>query len=72
MDSGDSRTVNRRWRNFKDSLRIDLFDADGPLGNSDDRMGGFSARSTGDQIFSKRASGSGSRYRMNSPKGKLL
>lgn len=64
MDSGDSRTVNRTWRNFKNSLRIDLFDSDGPLGNSDDHMGGFTAGSTGGQIFSKRVSGSGSRYRI--------
>ncbi len=64
MDSGDSRTVNRTWRNFKSSLRIDLFDSDGNFGNSDDHMGGFTANSTGGQIFSKRVSGSGSRYRI--------
>ncbi|WP_088889246.1 hypothetical protein [Leptolyngbya ohadii] len=64
MDSGNSRTVNRTWRNFKSSLRIDLFDLDGNFGNSDDHMGGFTANSTGGQIFSKRVSGSGSRYRI--------
>ncbi|MBI4781734.1 MAG: hypothetical protein HY785_10430 [Oscillatoriophycideae cyanobacterium NC_groundwater_1537_Pr4_S-0.65um_50_18] len=64
MDSGDSRTVNRTWRNFKNSLRIDLFDLDGNFGNSDDHMGGFTAKSTGGQVFSKRVSGSGSRYRI--------
>ena len=65
MASGNSRTVNRTWRNFKTSLRIDLFDSDGGnFGNNDDHMGGFTANSTGGQIFSKRVSGSGSRYRI--------
>lgn len=63
MNGGRTKTfADFRAFNSGSSMSVDLFDADSTSQN--DHMGGFTARSTGGQVFSKQVSGSGSRYRI--------
>jgi hypothetical protein len=62
MRTGRNKQINRTISNFRNSMAIDLFDSDAV--SQPDFLGGFTAQSTGGQIFSKRVSGSGSKYRI--------
>lgn len=62
MKSAQTRTINLKFFSSRNAAAIDLFDSD--TSSQDDFLGGFSANSTGGQVFSKQVSGSGSRYRI--------
>lgn len=65
MKSGRKRTVNCTFNSSRNTIAVDLFDDDqATVFDQNDYLGGFTASSTGGQIFSKRVSGSGSRYRV--------